>query len=291
VTEPKDDDLNLDLDLDLVEATPSATPLATPAAGMPAATTASPTPTSSFASAPLPSATATPTASVVAEPQPAATGGELEGQWVWQFAAPPPPPPFSAIFFAGRAFPELYRFFAAGVLVALGTLLPWGPTVEWVVNQGNSTVGYSGPPTGFDLPIGAVCLALALWLTWAACYGIYTGRQKILPVFLMLLPAWITWKRTLDAWGQIPDDYGFQLSLYTVFDVAGSGVLLALFGSTLVAVSLLLTIARLTKKDPKAAEKSRAKPRKGDEPAASPTPGAPAAAGADDAGGRRGKKR
>lgn len=262
MTEPKDDDLALPLDLDLAQAAPDA-----------------PSP-----------APATP---VAAGPEPAAAApAEPGGQWVWQFAAPPPPQPFSAAFFSGHAFPELYRFFAAGVLVALGTLLPWGPTVAWMVERGNSTVGYSGPPAGFEQPIGALCLALALWLVWAACSGIYSGRQRILPVFLMLLPAWVTWKRTLDAWAQLSDADAIQVRLAAVFDVAGSGVLLALVGSSMVALQLLLTIVRLARKDPKAAEKARAtKPRErkaGDEPAAA---SAGAAAGADEQGGRRGKKR
>lgn len=181
-------------------------------------------------------------------------GAELEGQWVWQFASPPPPPPFSAAFFSGRALPELYWFFASGTLVLLGCLLPWGPSLAWVVERGESTLGYTSPPSGYELPAGAICLALALWLLASASYGIYTGRQKILPVFMMLLPAWMSWSRTLAAWGELDgvDGLGFKDSIARLFEVAGTGVLLTMVGSTIVAAQLLVVILKVMKKQPPA---------------------------------------
>jgi hypothetical protein len=191
-------------------------------------------------------------ASAVAEPAAAAaspsTGGEVPGQWVWQYGAPPPPPPFSAVFFSGRALGELYRFFACGLLVFVGSLLPWGASYKWMVETAEPTVGYV-TPAGYELPIGALSLALALWLMFSACYGIYTGRQKILPVFLMLLPAWATWTRTLDAWSQL-EEFGTRERLERLFEVAGTGVLLTLAGSTIVALSLLIVIVKIGKRQP-----------------------------------------
>ncbi|MBM3985532.1 MAG: hypothetical protein FJ296_07585, partial [Planctomycetes bacterium] len=254
MSDPKNDDLDLDLDLQLEEAPPAASAPA-PVASM------APSAAAGAAAAQDPAQGA----SIVAEPAAAAPAAGVEGQWVWQFAAPAPPPPFSAVFFAGRAFAELYRFFAAGVLVALGALLPWGSSARWLTDIGAEVpAGYAGPTAGVATPAGALCLALSLWLVWAACYGIYSGRQKILPVFLMLVPAWMTWSRTLDAWGRMPaEEWGLQLKLVELFQGAGPGVMLAWAGSTLVVVQLALTIGKLFRKDPKAGDdKARArKPR------------------------------
>lgn len=299
MTEPKNDDLELDLDLKLDDEPAAAAPAPVPQAGAQEAV-ATPAPrTEDPAAAPEPPVAGG--ASVVAEPAPAAADAGLEGQWVWQFAAPPPPPSFSAVFFAGRAFPELYRFFGAGVLVAIGALLPWGPGAAWLAEvDAEAAAGYAGPQAGVATPMGALTLLIALWLAWAACYGIYSGRQKIVPVFLMLLPAWFTWSETAAAWGRMPSNWGAQLKLYEVFKGTGSGVFLALIGSSIVAVQLLLTIARLFRKDPKAAaDGGRARKPKDDKSArseagASETKAGDASSGAkaeDAKGGRRGKKR
>jgi len=286
VTEPKNDDLDLDLDLQLEDAPPAA-----PAAAASAPEVAPPAP-GEPASAELPAAPAASGASVVAEPAPAADAG-VEGQWVWQFAAPAPPPPFSSVFFAGRAFPELYRFFGAGVLVAVGTLLPWGPSTTWLADVGSEAAAtWAGPVAGATTPIGGLTLLIALWLVWSACYGIYSGRQKIAPVFLMLLPAWATWSRVSEAWSLMPADWGAQLRLYELFKGTGSGVMLAWIGSTLVAVQLVLTIAKLFRKDPKAAaDGGRVRKPKDDKPAKAEGGAEGAAKAEDDKGGRRGKKR
>jgi hypothetical protein len=218
-------------------------------------------------------------AGLVAEPGSASTttrgaaeaaagdGGELEGQWVWQFAAPPPPAPFSAVFFSGRALPELYWFFASALLVLLGCAMPWGPSLAWVVERGESTLGYTSPPAGYELPGGALCLAVAVWLLAAAAYGIYTGRQKILPVFMMLLPAWLSWSRALSAWGEVGavSELGFKERIARLFEVAGTGVLLTMVGSTIVALQLLVVITKVMKKQPADAGRAR---KGGDKPAA-----------------------
>ncbi len=195
----------------------------------------------------------------------AGAAGQVEGQWVWQYAAAPPPPSFSAVFFAGNALKELYRFFACGVLVVVGCLLPWKAGVGEL----------EGTVPGFSLPMGAVSLALALWLVWAACTGIYSRKQKILPVFLMLLPAEIAWARLLEEWGSADASLGFMDQLNETFFSMGSGVFLTLVGSTVVSLQLLLTIIRIVgKKDDKGGRggkggASKGKAKKKEKPAKS----------------------
>lgn len=195
-------------------------------------------------------AAAFPAAEAGAAGQASAGAAQVEGQWVWQYAAPPPPPSFGAVFFSGRALAELYRFFACGLMVFIGCLMPWGKSMEWVVEHGESTLAYA-PPAGFELTVGAISMALALWLISVSCYGIYTGRQKILPVFLMLFPAWFTWGLMLDAWDLV-GDLGFVERLFAVPEVAGTGVMLAMFGSTIVTLQLLLVVVKVMRKQPAA---------------------------------------
>lgn len=277
-----DDDLDLDLDLDLsldeleLDEIPADEPATKPAeeaaattsdAGetAPAEPTAADTPVETVAVGVAMGAAATsesPATTSTPEPTPeravvtatpaadttAAASGHVEGQWVWQYAAPPPPPSFGAMFFSGRALGELYRFFACGLMVFIGCLLPWGKSMEWVVEHGESTLAYA-PPAGYELTAGAVSMALALWLMGVSCYGIYSGRQKILPVFLMLFPAWFTWGRMMDAW-ELVADLGFKEKIARVSEVAGTGVMLAMLGSTIVAVQLLLVVLKVMKKQP-----------------------------------------
>lgn len=210
----------------------------------------------------------TPPAEVVAEPaaaDAAAADDGAEGQWVWQYGAPPPPPSFGAAFFSGNALPELYRFFACGLLVVVGCFLPWGPISETVANpdfgtdvEASETIEQvmSVPDRlGVETALGALSLAIGLWLVFSSCYGIYTRRQKILPVFLMLEPAIVSWLALLDAHGQVGMDGG----LVALLDAAGTGVLLTLIGSTLVSVQFLFVVGKVyAKKDDKgAARKAR----------------------------------
>src|SRR5262249_61467600 len=98
---------------------------APPGAGWPAAAPPAPAMAASDSSAAAPGAA------------PSASDADLvPGQWVWQYGAPAPPPPFSAVFFSGQALGELYRFFACGLLVLVGCLLPWGKSVQWAVQHG-----------------------------------------------------------------------------------------------------------------------------------------------------------
>lgn len=212
-----------------------------------------------------------------------------DGQWVWQYAAPAPPPSFGARFFSGRALPELYRFFACGLLVVLGCLLPWGPTPSGV--EGGAPFLPVPDSAGYETTAGAASLVIGLWLVFSACYGIATGRQKILPVFLMLEPTAVSWLRLLDAHGAM----GTESGILALLDAAGTGVLLTLVGSSVVTLQFVLVMAKVyTKKDDKGAAR---KGRKDGSPAtgiAAPADGAPAAS-ADDApsasGGRRGRRR
>lgn len=186
--------------------------------------------------------------------------GGAEGQWVWQYAAPAPPRSFGAAFFSGTALPELYRFFACGLLVVLGCFLPWGPVSRELPNP--ALADDPGAPAlieqvlgvpdviGVQTALGALSLAIGVWLVFSSCYGIYTRRQKILPVFLMLEPAIVSWLRVLDAY----DTVGLDGGVIALLDSAGTGVLLTLIGSTLVSLQFLFVVGKVyAKKDDKGA--------------------------------------
>ncbi|MGQ0552087.1 MAG: hypothetical protein ACT4PU_02570 [Planctomycetota bacterium] len=269
---PKDDDLDLDLDLELDELSLTAAPLPaelppSSASPVPMSTTpaGSPTDSSSFSSGGG-SAVAEPAGSTAYRPAAASPSGGaaaeeagVDGQWVWQFAAPAPLPPFSGALFSGRALGELYRFLACGLLVFVGCLLPWEASLGWLVERGADTRGYEAPRVGYELPLGALCMILALWLMASASYGIYTGRQKVLPVFLMFVPAYVSWTRTLSAWevvGLVPD-LSTQDRLARLFEVAGTGVMLTLLGSTIVAVQFVLVLGKVLRKSPKEGGRER----------------------------------
>lgn len=224
-------------------------------------------------------------------------GGGVEGQWVWQYGAPPPPAPWSAAFFSGTALKELYRFFGCGALVVLGCLLPWGPQTELVANDAVSILEGADeyidvvltPPalSGYETPAGAISLVIGLYLMWSAGYGIYTSRQKILPVFLMIEPAFVSWVRTADAWALV-EAPGIVEQVQELFMIAGTGVMLTLVGSTWVAASFFLVVAKVyAKKDDKGAarrsSKSKDKAEKTDK-------GASESAEDGDAGGKSGGK-
>lgn len=302
MTEPKNlDDLELDLDLSLESHDDSKGDLELmplPAADGPPADAPA-----AGASAPIEAAAglASAGAGVVSESSaslPAGAGATVataaveDGMWVWQYAAPAPLSSFSAVFFSGRGLPELYRFFACGLLVAIGCLLPWGPSLTWITEQGLPTLGVTDPPAGYQLPMGALCLALAVWLMFTACYGIFSGRQKILPVFLMLVPAWASWSRTLDAWAKVAEQ-PLKLRIEKLFEVAGPGVMLTFIGSTIMVLSLVVVILKVLKKKPD--DGTARAPRKGKEKdeAGKASDGKSGKAGetsADDAG-KRGRKR
>lgn len=186
------------------------------------------------------------------QPEASSGGAGAEGSWVWQYAAPPPPPSFLAVFFSGTALKELYRFFACGLLVVLGSLLPWGPTLS--ATDGADAVALVPPPhAGVETPAGALALVIGLWLVFSSCYGIYSRRQKILPVFLMLEPAIASWGRLLDAWAAVDAEQPFA-KVGQLLDLAGSGVLLTLVGSTWVSLGFLFLVGKVyAKKDDKSA--------------------------------------
>jgi hypothetical protein len=189
-------------------------------------------------------------------PGPEGQGDGVEGQWVWQYAAPPPPPSFLAVFFSGTAHKELYRFFACSLLVVIGCMLPWGPVTEKSFGSEGAVVESVLPRPdvmGYETPAGAISLALGLWLLFSSCYGIYTRRQKILPVFLMLEPAIVTLLRVKDAWGKLKSE-GTLDKLGELFEVAGTGVLFTFVGSGIVAIGFLFLLVKVyTKKDDKGA--------------------------------------
>lgn len=251
MTDPEDQDLP-ELELEAVEET-AETP-ATPEAG----------------SEPQPEATAEAAeavAAAVAEPAPGAEEAApdaSQGQWVWQYAAPPPPPSFGAMFFSGQALPELYRFFACGLLVVIGCLLPWGPVTTEVPGEeeGQVVEELMALPDviGVETLLGALSLVIGLWLVLSSCYGIYTRRQKILPVFLMLEPAIVSWMRLLDGL----DKAGEGADLLATLDAVGTGVVLTLVGSTLVSLQFLFVVGKVyAKKDDKGGASSGRRAAKG----------------------------
>jgi hypothetical protein len=192
--------------------------------------------------------------STEASPTTEGQGDGVEGQWVWQYAAPPPPPSFLAVFFSGTAHKELYRFFACSLLVVIGCMLPWGPVTEKSIDSDGVAIESVLPRPdvmGYETPAGAISLALGLWLLFSSCYGIYTRRQKILPVFLMLEPAIVTLLRIKDAWGKLKSE-GTLDKLGELFEVAGTGVMFTFIGSGIVAIGFLFLLVKVyTKKDDK----------------------------------------
>ncbi len=236
-------------------------------------------------------------AALVAEPAPAAAPSApstpdvesvdpTRGTWVWQFGAPPPPPSFGAKFFSGNALGELYRFFGCALLVFIGCLLPWRGTLDVMLpDTGIEAVGGADAETlstavetlmpGYSIASGAVSMVIALWLLFASLYGIYSGRQKILPVFLMLEPAFVSWSRTLASWDTVAD-VPWADKFTALWAHAGTGVLLTLLGSTIVAVQLVLVTVKVSQKTPEEKDKAAARAAKkatrggGDKPAKAP---------------------
>lgn len=218
--------------------------------------------------APAPAPAAAPAAEATSVADPAAADPAAGGQWVWQYAAPPPPPSFGAAFFSGTAVKDLYRRFAAALVVVIGCLLPWGPVMETVPNTAEAiadgaaaTIEQMAPMAGVagvETLAGALTLLLGLWLMYASLHGIYTSQQKILPVFLMIEPAIVSWMLTLDAWAGVESE-GFLERLNELGQRAGTGVLLTLVGSTYVAGAFLLLFAKVfVKKDPESKSAKRA---------------------------------
>lgn len=224
-------------------------------------------------------------AGLVAEPAAAVESDDPgAGQWVWQYGAPPPPPSFLAVFFSGTAVNDLYRRFACALLVVIGCLLPWGP-VELAGPEGGNLVGHA---TGITLPLGAISFVVGVWLLFSSCHGIYTTHQKILPVFLMIEPALVTWMMALDAWNAATGETLDRIADFA--HLAGTGVLMTLVGSTWVAGGFLfLFIKVFTKKDAKDVEKAARRSRS----AKDDSSGGEGGAASDDAAkaGRRGRKR
>jgi len=201
-------------------------------------------------------------ASVASAPGASAESDPEQGQWVWQYAAPPPPPSFGAAFFSGTALPELYRFFGCALLVVVGCLLPWGPMTEsssttladGTVEVSEELMAVPGV-IGVETTLGALSLIIGLWLLFSSCYSIYTRRQKILPVFLMIEPAIVTWMKLLET-----NDQAGSMSTLEMLDAAGTGLLLTLIGSTLVAVQFFFVVGKVyTKKEDKGAARRSAK--------------------------------
>jgi len=255
VSEPTND--LPELDLDALDEAPAAPEGAAPAADG-AELVAEPAPGAA-------AATATASDAPADDADPSAGG-----QWVWQFAAPAPPPSFGAKFFSGTALPELYRFFGCGLLVVIGCLLPWGPVTSEVPNPALETdpAASSTIEQVLELPdrlgvqttLGAVSLVIGLWLVFSSLYGIYTRRQKILPVFLMLEPAIVSWLLLL----KTKDSLGAEAGILSMLDAAGTGVLLTLVGSTLVSLQFLFVVGKVyAKKDDKGAARKGARSSKG----------------------------
>ncbi len=237
------DDLDLDLDLDLEAAEPGDATSATSIVAE--ETTLEPAEAEAVAAAGM------------ADP--------TQGRWVWQFGAPPPPPSFGSRFFSGTALKELYRFFGCGLMVFVGSLLPWSTKVESEVAAELAAEGdAAAAPTlelihalvpGYELPIGAIVMMLALWLIYATCGAIYTGRQRIMPIVFMLIPAEASWKRFIEAWGAM-GDVGIMDRIAGVFTATGTGVMLTLVGSTVVVLQLFTTIGKVMGKTPEEKEKA-----------------------------------
>ncbi|MFT7461675.1 MAG: hypothetical protein ACI9EF_000009 [Pseudohongiellaceae bacterium] len=261
MTDPEQNDLP-ELELDLIDTVGETSDAGAPSDGAEVSAAASDTAPDAHAAHAANEAVVEAPAVVEAAAPAGADGDPEQGQWVWQYGAPPPPPSFGASFFSGNALPELYRFFGCALLVVIGCLLPWGPVSEstsMTLEDGTVAVSeklMSVPNMiGAETTLGALSLLIGLWLLFSSCYSIYTRRQKILPVFLMIEPAIISWTRLLAT-----NDQAADLSFLEMLDAAGTGVLLTLVGSSFVSLQFFMVVAKVTaKKEEKAPRRASAK--------------------------------
>jgi hypothetical protein len=137
--------------------------------------------------------------------------------------------------FEGNVFKQLYWFFWGGVIAFVGTLLPY----------------YSGEltlVTACTTFTGALFLIFSLLLLAAMAFSIYAKRLIMSPVFLMFIPAIVTWWTLVKRVGGAPESYSWYDFFYDIDAInwlsndAGSGLLLIMLGSTIVVLTFIVSI-------------------------------------------------
>ena len=138
--------------------------------------------------------------------------------------------------FEGNVFKQLYWFFWGGVITLVGSFLPY------------SSGGLALVPAYVTFT-GSLSLIFSLLLIVAMLFSIYAKRLIMSPVFLMFIPAIISWWTLVKRVGAAPENYSWYNFLYDIDAInwlandAGSGLLLIMLGSTVVVLTFIISIA------------------------------------------------
>jgi hypothetical protein len=180
---------------------------------------------------------------------------------------PPPAPP--------RSYPQLYRFFIGALMVAIGTLLPFGSVITTsMVPPKTLEIGSGAPPsdlgqsvaeamrgegrvvteagtrtlpatTGADTFSGALFLLLAILVMWQMWVCIQKRRVGFSPL-LLFFPAGWSWMKLIAVKDSIPDfAFGDIYKLATLEQLAlhvGSGFLMVWIGATFAAINFVFAL-------------------------------------------------
>ena len=139
--------------------------------------------------------------------------------------------------FEGNVFKQLYFFLWGAVITLVGTMLPY----------------YSGGEagtlvTGCTTFVGSLFLVFSLLLLFAMCFSIYSKRLIMSPVFLMFIPAVVTWWALVKSAQRAPADMAFYKFFYNVDAInwlakdVGSGLLLVMLGSTMTVLTFIVSL-------------------------------------------------
>lgn len=139
--------------------------------------------------------------------------------------------------FEGKVFKQLYWFLWGGIISFVGCFLPFWSGVA------DATV------TACTTFAGALYLVFTLLLLAAMGLSIYGKRLIISPVFLMFIPAVHSWWIIVDRVSLLPEDKNWYQCLYDVktmselASLTGSGLILIMLGSSLVALTFIVSLA------------------------------------------------
>ncbi|MHC4943643.1 MAG: hypothetical protein ACYTG7_11560 [Planctomycetota bacterium] len=161
--------------------------------------------------------------------------------------------------FEGAVFKQLYWFFWGALITLLGTFLPFY----------NGDLNVLAPSATQTFP-GAIYMIFSIILLVAMGMSIYSKRLIMSPVFLLFIPAVHTWIGVIKAVGRIEDpDFAWYTVFYKIDSIAllnnqvGSGYLIVLIGSTMVALTFILSIVTALsgggKEKPQGASRSKEK--------------------------------
>ncbi len=162
--------------------------------------------------------------------------------------------------FEGNVFKQLYCLLWGGIIVFVGSLLPF------FQGEGLPLV------PAYQTLLGSLYLVFSLLLVAAMAFSIYSKRMIFSPVFLMFIPAISTWWTTITAIGGLTflDDEGemrgfafgdvFKGDTYkALVEQIGSGSFLILIGSTIVVVTFIVSLFTALTGGGKAEEKGKAR--------------------------------